>query len=84
MNKRYYWLRHKYKLPTWTAEEIKSIGFFSSTEDAENAIEELKNQVGFVKYPEGFQIIELKIDEIAWDILRDSIFPRDLPSEMEK
>lgn len=58
---------------------MKSIGFFSSATDAEEAIKELKIQKGFNNYPDGFCIIELILDEIVWDTLHESISPLDLP-----
>ena len=47
-------------------EDFKLIGVFVSAEQAQAAIEQLKNQPGFSDYPNGFHIDEYPLNQINW------------------
>ncbi len=47
-------------------EDFKLIGVFVSVEQAQAAIEQLKNQPGFSDYPNGFHIDEYPLNQINW------------------
>ena len=42
------------------------IGVYTSESEAKAAIERLKNQKGFVEFPEGFQIHEYQLNRDHW------------------
>ena len=47
-------------------EDAKLIGAFSSPEAAAKAIELLRNKLGFVDHPNGFEVSAYELDEIHW------------------
>jgi hypothetical protein len=47
--------------------ETKIIGIFSSELKAQEAVNSLKNQPGFVDYPNDFSVEDYAIDLIEWD-----------------
>lgn len=47
-------------------EHSKIIGIYRTNEDAEAAIERLRDQPGFRDYPKGFQIDRYQLDEDNW------------------
>ncbi|NUF49909.1 DUF7336 domain-containing protein [Gilliamella sp. ESL0250] len=47
-------------------EDVKLIGIYSSHEQAELAIEQLKNKPGFIDYPDDFQITENVLNQDGW------------------
>jgi hypothetical protein len=58
-------LDHVYE-PTEGGEEVKRIGIYTSEEKAKAAKERLRAQPGFVEYPEGFEINEVRLDRDGW------------------
>src|ERR1051325_8199517 len=60
-----YVLHHVYKRDE--SEESKMLGVYSTRERAEEAIERLKVQPGFVDYPTGFEIDPYNLDEDEWE-----------------
>lgn len=59
------------------ADDIKTIGVFSSTEKAEEAVEFAKKLPGFIDHQEGFNIDKYVIDKIHWDEGFVSVYPSD-------
>lgn len=57
-------LQHSYA--TDDCEETKTIGIFSSNEKAQEAVEILKIQNGFKKFPDCFFIDEYDLDKFSW------------------
>ncbi len=47
-------------------ENTKTIGIYTTEEEALPVIEELKSFSGFIKYPQGFNIDKYKIDQTFW------------------
>ena len=47
-------------------EDVKLIGIYSSKENAEAAIERVRNQPGFREHPGGFQISRCILDKDYW------------------
>ncbi len=75
----YYRLQHRYKKPEWRRYEIKLIGIFTTRVRALNAIDLVKSQPGFRRWPDGFEILELEIDKIQWELILAYIDPADAP-----
>lgn len=46
--------------------EIKTIGVYSSTDEAKNATKRLVACIGFKDYPDGFSIEEYLLDSDSW------------------
>ena len=68
----FYKVTHKYKLDNHF--ERKDIGIYSSDGNAQNAVEELKQKIGFCDTQEGFKIKKVfrlftpkLIDKTFWD-----------------
>lgn len=47
-------------------ENTKTIGIYTTEEEALAVIEELKSVSGFIKYPQGFNIDKYKIGQTFW------------------
>ncbi|APG61533.1 hypothetical protein LPB140_00255 [Sphingorhabdus lutea] len=47
-------------------ELAKRIGIFSSYQNAQNVIDRLKHQPGFIDYPNCFHILTLRVDKTHW------------------
>ncbi|MHB9106588.1 MAG: DUF7336 domain-containing protein [Armatimonadota bacterium] len=71
------YILHHVHLLTEDREDVKLIGVYSSRDNAEAAVERLRNQPGFCKTPklvnldtdentDGFQIVEYGLDEDHW------------------
>ncbi|MGO8800357.1 MAG: hypothetical protein ACLQE9_11835 [Roseiarcus sp.] len=58
-------LDHVYE-PKEGGEEIKRIGIYTSEEKAKAAMERARARPGFLEYPEGFEINEVKLDTDGW------------------
>ncbi|WP_294286229.1 hypothetical protein [uncultured Chryseobacterium sp.] len=56
---------HSYTIHRYLDDE-RMIGVFSSKEMAEQAVEELKTQEGFILHPDDFDISELDINHLLW------------------
>ncbi|GGF22804.1 hypothetical protein GCM10011611_31070 [Aliidongia dinghuensis] len=56
----------------------KAIGTYSDLELAKATIEQLKDLVGFVDYPDGFRIYECELDKPGWT---DGFDPTKPPEE---
>lgn len=56
---------HSYTINRYLDDE-RFIGVFSSEEEAEKAIEELKKQNGFILNPDDFDISEIDINDLLW------------------
>ena len=71
----FYILEHYYKDNTHSS--TKMIGIYSTEENAQKTIEELKKMPGFKKYPNGFIIQKYKLDEDhfinGFDLSKDEI-----------
>ncbi len=68
MNKaiKVYVLEHVYELPDGE-EEVKHIGIFSTEKNAQDVISQLKDKIGFNRYPiECFKISLAEIDRVGW------------------
>lgn len=68
-----YWLSHSY-VTGYTSEmeeirEVFSIGYFSSYQKACEAIDQVKDAVGFKSYPDGFSIEKIEIDYDDFDFI---------------
>ena len=63
-----YLLEHSYEQVKGDPEtrEIKSLGVFTSTEEAEEAIKFYKALPGFRDYPDGFFIDKCKLGQKEW------------------
>lgn len=61
----FYFLWHSHKTE-YGDDEVKGLGVYSTEENAKQAIERLKEQPGFVKYPGGFLIQSPTLDETLW------------------
>jgi hypothetical protein len=48
------------------SEDVKFIGVYSSTEDAEDAVDRLRQKPGFFAYPDGFSIDRYEIGRDHW------------------
>ena len=59
-----YVLWHEYE--TEEFEDSKMIGVYSTRERAQEAIERLKTQPGFIDYPDGFVIDPYTLDKDEW------------------
>jgi len=58
------WHVHRRRL---SDDDTKHIGIYSSRENAEQAIARLKDQPGFRRYPDGFEIYEAVLDRDGWE-----------------
>lgn len=56
---------HSYTIDKYLDDE-RFIGVFSSEKKAEEIIEELKKQKGFILYPNDFEISEIEINDLLW------------------
>lgn len=56
---------HSYTIHRYLDDE-RFIGVFSSRENAEQAVEDLKKQDGFILHPEDFDISELDLNDLLW------------------
>ncbi|MFM7852548.1 MAG: SPOR domain-containing protein [Flammeovirgaceae bacterium] len=64
-NKYVFLLQHAYEIDG--EDEIKLIGVFSSEENAQKAIDNLKGQKGFNKFPEScFNLDKILLDDCKW------------------
>jgi len=55
-------INHEYEDDT----DVKTCGIFSSSENAQSAIQKLIQQPGFRDYQNGFRIYTLTLDEVYW------------------
>ena len=56
---------HSYTIHRYLDDE-RMIGVFSSREKAEQAVEDLKKQNGFILHPDDFDISELDLNDLLW------------------
>jgi hypothetical protein len=63
-----YYLRHRY-VDRAGNNQIKLIGYFSDRKLAEDGIADLVAKPGFVKYPTGFEILEVKVNEVNKEMI---------------
>ena len=62
-----YLLQHRHELDGDDAEEVKTIGIYSTESNAEAAVQRLVTQPGFRDYPDDFVIDEYEVDQDEWD-----------------
>lgn len=58
-------VQHAYEIEGM--DEIKTIGIYSTEENAKKVVEEYKKLPGFKDYPEGFYIGSYELDKSFWE-----------------
>lgn len=67
-----YYLRHRY-IDRAGNNQIKTIGYFDSRELAESSTVDLIAKPGFERYPTGFEILEVKVDEVNEEMIKTEL-----------
>ena len=65
-----YQVAHEYPDPAFDDDEItevKFIGVYSSKALAEEAVERLRARPGFDRFPDGFTIDAVQVDQTSWE-----------------
>ncbi len=58
-------VQHEHELPGYR-DEVKLIGVYATQEDADEAVERLKQHVGFRDHPDGFSVDKYEIGKDHW------------------
>lgn len=61
-----YCLAHSYEHPSGEP-EIKTLAYFGSKKEAEDAVRHYVELPGFVRYPDGFFVDEVQLGRLHWE-----------------